>query len=101
MVFIARQEPFICVHCQDSITPLKHGSYRNHCPKCLHSLHVDLNGPGDRLATCLGAMKPIGLDQTNKKGYVLIHKCTICKKISRNKAAPDDELEKITPNIFE
>lgn len=37
-------------------------------------------------------MKPIGLDQESKKGFVLIHECLECGKISRNRAAPDDEL---------
>lgn len=101
MVFIARQEPFTCVHCGKHVLPLEHGSYRNHCPDCLFSQHVDLHGPGDRESDCLGPMKPVGIDHTNKKGYVLVQECTICHKVSRNKAAPDDKLETFTPNIYE
>jgi len=40
-------------------------------------------------------MEPISLDQSGKKGFVIIHKCTTCKIEKRNKAAPDDELGSI------
>jgi hypothetical protein len=92
MVFIARQEPFICEHCKKEVSPLPHGSYRNHCPFCLYSKHVDDQGPGDRASLCQGLMEPVGLDQVSGKGWLLIHRCTICKKEIRNKAAPDDDL---------
>ncbi len=92
MIFIAREERFICQACGKHIEPLGKGTYRNHCPKCLHSLHVDDLGPGDRASKCLGIMEPIGIDQESKKGFVLIHQCKKCKKVSRNRAAVDDDL---------
>lgn len=90
--FIAREEPFTCIHCGKSVEPLERGTYRNHCPFCLRSKHVDLHGPGDRESGCQGTMHPIALDQDSKKGWVIIFECETCHKQGRNKAAPDDDL---------
>jgi len=92
MIFLPRQEPFICEHCRTSVVPLKHGTYRNHCPTCLWSKHVDSEGPGDRSSTCGGMMAPVSLDFRSKKGWILIHECEKCGKRVPNKAAPDDDL---------
>lgn len=80
---------FVCKHCGQAVKPLTSGSYRNHCPFCLYSKHVDVI-PGDRLATCHGLMEPIAVDQSAKKGWILIHQCEACGKIQRNKAALED-----------
>ena len=82
----------MCEHCGKQVSPLEHGTYRNHCPHCLHSKHVDAQGPGDRASVCGGLMEPIGLDQDGKKGFVILHRCTKCSIERRNKAAPDDDL---------
>ena len=85
---------FICANCGAVVEPLGYTS-RNHCPKCLCSLHVDVN-PGDRAAGCGGIMRPIRVETDAKRGYVIVHKCEKCGHISRNKAAhnapvqPDD-----------
>lgn len=92
MTFIARQEPFICEHCHRDVSPLDTGSYRNHCPYCLYSKHVDAEGPGDRASLCLALMSPVSLDQNGKKGWMILHRCTRCGKEIFNKAAPDDAL---------
>ena len=92
MPFIARQEPFTCEHCKKSVSPLETGSYRNHCPYCLYSKHVDEEGPGDRAATCSGMMKPVGIDQKSGKGFIVIHRCEQCGKEIPNRAAVDDDL---------
>ena len=92
MPFIARQEPFTCEHCGVDVEPLTNGSYRNHCPVCLYSKCVDRDGPGDRLSTCQGLMKPIGLDYRRNKGWMIIHKCIKCSKEIPNIAADDDDL---------
>ena len=39
---------FNCEHCGKEVLPLSDGSYRNHCPYCLYSKHVDIV-LGDRL----------------------------------------------------
>ena len=92
MVFIARQEPFTCEHCYANVKPLENGSYRNHCPKCLWSRHVDKDGPGDRASTCKSMMKPVGLDYRKKKGWMIVHQCIACSKEIPNMTACDDDL---------
>ena len=79
---------FTCVHCGELILPLTNGSYRNHCPFCLHSLHVD-NQPGDRLNGCLGLMKPVGLKYHSKKGWQIVHRCQKCGIEKVNRTATD------------
>ena len=92
--FLKNDSGFICANCGFHVEPLGSSS-RNHCPKCLCSLHVDIN-PGDRQNPCGGIMKPISVETDPKKGYVIVHKCTKCGEIRRNKAAygvkkqPDD-----------
>ena len=90
--FIPRQEPFTCDHCGAGVAPIKNGSYRNHCPHCLFSKHVDLEGHGDRKSPCGGLMMPVQLNQSGKKGWVITHECTQCGKKINNKAAEDDNL---------
>jgi RNHCP domain len=92
MVFIARQEPFDCENCRTPVQPLPQGSYRNHCPKCLCSKHVDAAGPGDRASTCGGVMDPISLDYKGSKGWIVVHECRKCGKMIPNITAPDDDL---------
>lgn len=92
MPFIARQEAFTCEHCGKHVEELAHGSYRNHCPFCLWSKHVDRDGPGDRASACTALMEPIGLDYRGKKGWMIDHRCTVCGKRIPNIAAPDDAI---------
>lgn len=96
MVFIARQEPFVCEHCGERVEPLERGSYRNHCPFCLYSKHLDGDGPGDRASQCQGLMEPAGFEFQAKKGWMVAHLCTKCGKRIPNKTAPDDHLEQVS-----
>ena len=98
MPFIARQEPFVCEHCHAEVLPLEKGTYRNHCPVCLWSKHVDKDGPGDRLSECLGLMEPTGMDHDGKRGWMIVHKCVKCGKKIPNKVAPDDDDTKFPKN---
>ena len=92
--FKKNDDSFICANCGYEVKPLGYSS-RNHCPKCLWSLHVDEN-PGDRANECRGKMEPIKVETDSKKGYVIVHRCTKCGAIKRNRAAheakeqPDD-----------
>ncbi|MFS1515842.1 RNHCP domain-containing protein [Bacillus sp. SCS-151] len=79
---------FQCENCREQVTPLTNGSFRNHCPYCLYSKHLDIQ-PGDRASDCYGLMVPIGLDYSNKKGYQIVHECTKCGKVGKNKVATD------------
>lgn len=79
---------FTCLHCGAEVLPVTNGSYRNHCPFCLYSRHVDVV-PGDRQNDCGGQMEPVGVRYHSKKGYQIEHRCTICGTVQINKAAVD------------
>lgn len=75
---------FVCEHCGQRVLPVMNGSYRNHCPFCLYSKHMD-SEPGDRQCRCHGLMKPTGVTYHTKKGFQIIHECLKCgqKKVNR------------------
>ncbi|WP_300343757.1 RNHCP domain-containing protein [Nesterenkonia sp.] len=85
---------FRCTRCGAGVAPHTAGSYRNHCPHCLWSRHVD-ELPGDRAAECGAPMEPVGVDYSGKKGYILLHRCTACGAQDRNKLAPDDDMDRV------
>jgi len=82
---------FICQNCGKEVLPLGYTS-RNHCPFCLWSLHLDVN-PGDRASECGGKMEPVRVEIDSKKGYVIIHKCTKCGEIRRNRTAHEASVQ--------
>ncbi len=90
----AEDTAFTCAQCGRAVVRHPAGSYRNHCPWCLFSRHVDVS-PGDRASTCLGLMTLIGLEHSGKKGFVLLHRCERCGHVDRNKAAPDDDVDRL------
>ncbi|GAB3187726.1 RNHCP domain-containing protein [Nesterenkonia suensis] len=90
----AENTGFCCGHCGRGVSPQSGGSYRNHCPYCLHSRHVD-RLPGDRAADCGAVMAPVGVDHSGKKGFILIHRCTACGQVDRNRLAPDDDMDAV------
>lgn len=86
---------FTCAHCGASVSPLTNGSYRNHCPFCLWSVHVDDARPGDRASVCFGLMRPVEL-VSKRKGWQVVHRCTRCGKTQPNKvAASTDQADDI------
>lgn len=89
-----KNTPFICMICNQDVRALENGSYRNHCPFCLGSIHVD-NKPGDRNSTCNGFMAACRLKYNGKKGWQIIHRCQKCgvekaNKIAEEGSQPDD-----------
>ncbi|WP_420594633.1 RNHCP domain-containing protein [Deinococcus sp.] len=86
---IGTNTAFTCAHCGLEVQPLTNGSVRNHCPGCLHSLHLDVF-PGDRASDCGGLLQPVGVEQHSKKGWMIVHRCQRCGHDGRNKAALDD-----------
>ena len=90
--FTMRDEEFICENCLKKVTKLQYTS-RDHCPFCLYSKHVDIN-PGDRLNTCQGLLKPIGIEKY-KNTYKIIYTCQLCKKSHKNIMASDDNMNEI------
>ncbi|MEK7524045.1 MAG: RNHCP domain-containing protein [Patescibacteria group bacterium] len=89
--FKKHNEGFICQKCGEQNPPAVK-SERNHCRKCLFSLHVDLETPGDRASQCEALMEPISLDHRGNKGFMILHRCQKCRKEMWNRAAEDDEL---------
>lgn len=80
---------FVCTNCGKEVSPLGYTS-RDHCPHCLHSIHVDII-PGDRANECCGLLVPIAVENNPKKGYVIVYKCSKCGEEKRNKSAEDDD----------
>lgn len=87
---------FICKKCGKDVLPLSSGGYRNHCPFCLNSLHLD-NIPGDRQADCGGLMSPVSVKLTGNKGLQILHKCELCGFERLNMTSDD----KIQPDNFD
>jgi hypothetical protein len=79
-----------CVHCQQPFPPQAAGTrHRNHCPRCLWSLHLD-EQPGDRRAACRGLMEPIAVWVRKNGEWAIVHRCVVCGVIRINRIAGDD-----------
>ena len=86
-------EEFTCYNCGKEVKPLGYTA-RDHCPNCLHSLHLDIN-PGDRASDCKGHLIPIGIEKNKKRGYKILYKCEKCGINTKNIMATDDNMEQI------
>lgn len=95
-----RAESFRCQHCSFDVPMHAVGStQRNHCPRCLWSRHVD-EEVGDRRATCLASMEPVGLSlKANGGELMLVHRCCGCGKVGRNRLSGDDDT-KVVEEVF-
>jgi DNA-directed RNA polymerase subunit RPC12/RpoP len=101
------QDRFICMQCGAVVhtQPMISGvQNRNHCPYCLSSRHMDHAQAGDRLSPCKGIMLPIGLTvKPSRNKYrlkapgelMLIHRCNECGKLSINRLAADDLVNRL------
>ena len=96
--FSKNDSGFICKNCGFEVKPLGYTS-RNHCPKCLYSLHVDDN-PGDRASDCGGLLEPVFAETDPKHGFVIVHKCKKCGAIRRNKAAHEAKVQPDDINLI-
>ena len=83
--FQKKDEGFRCVNCGYEVLPNSVTS-RDHCPRCLTSLHVDIM-PGDRANPCRGVLRPISANPHPKKGFQIVYRCEKCGALHRNKAA--------------
>jgi hypothetical protein len=85
-----RVAEFRCKRC-GCITPESGAgsAHRNHCPQCLHSVHLDDN-PGDRAAECGAVMEPVAVWVRGDGEWALIHRCKDCGTLSSNRIAADD-----------
>ncbi len=89
---IPRDESFVCVACGRDV-PKGGRRPRDHCPHCLHSVHVDVV-PGDRAADCAGLLVPVAIVASGK-GAMIEYRCARCGAARRNRvlddlAVPDD-----------
>ena len=72
--------------------PPSGGRQRNHCPYCLHSLHVDGRTPGDRASGCRALMAPTGVFARPNGEQALVHRCLGCGFERHNRVAADDDV---------
>jgi len=89
---VARDEAFTCVNCGAAVTPAGRTA-RDHCPRCLHSVHVDVV-PGDRAAGCGGLLVPVDAVRRGDR-FHLTYRCRRCGAERHNRAIlevddPDD-----------
>jgi hypothetical protein len=84
-------QAFRCRKCKQFIgAPASGGRHRNHCPNCLHSLHVDLKHPGDRRSECGALMRPRGIIERRNGEQMILHECLGCGKTQPTRVAADD-----------
>ena len=88
-------DAFLCASCGAAVPPRRPsdagpGGLRNHCPRCLASLHVDELLPGDRASGCHGVMEPVGL-RTRHGELQVLQRCRACRRQHWNVVAPDDD----------
>ena len=89
---ITINEGFRCKHCAFDVPPAPGSLVRNHCPRCLRSLHVDGEVPGDRESPCGGLMDPE--NPTLSEGeFRITHRCRSCGFTRRNRLATDLSIE--------
>lgn len=97
---VKRNDGFVCKFCGQKVPPSK-SSCRDHCNKCLWSLHVDIS-PGDRQNPCQGNLRPAGLDFKEGKQRV-VYKCESCGQKLFCVIADDDSREallQISTNVW-
>ena len=86
-------DAFLCAHCGSTVPGEAPGTQqRNHCPRCLRSLHVDIT-VGDRRSLCGGVMDPISVWVRRGAEVALLHRCQRCGVIRSNRIAGDDDPE--------
>ena len=89
---IVINDGFDCAHCGFAVPPAPGSAVRNHCPRCLRTVHLDEHVPGDRLSNCLGIMDP---EQASLAEGVfrVTHRCRRCGFCRRNRLATDWAVE--------
>lgn len=80
-------ESFTCTICGKKVEKLGYTA-RDHCPYCLHSIHVD-NNPGDRECNCKGVLVPKGIVKY-RNTYKIAYQCLKCGMSKVNIVADDD-----------
>jgi len=108
----SQENVFTCMHCNADVytqAMISGVQNRNHCTYCLRSRHVDHAHAGDRMSACKAVMQPIGLTVKpgrNKYGrmaygeLMLVHRCKECGKLSINRLAADDQVERLMETFY-
>ena len=89
--FTKINEQFSCANCGYNV-PIARSTCRDHCPKCLWSLHVDVN-PGDRASNCGGLLEPKSYSANPKKGWMIHYLCRKCGMQRVNRFLENDAFE--------
>lgn len=84
---VRRDETFQCVFCGLAV-PQGGRTVRDHCPRCLRSVHVDVV-PGDRAAGCGGVLEPVSVRIGGRAEATLTFRCARCGAIRRNRCLLD------------
>ncbi|MFG1942898.1 RNHCP domain-containing protein [Nonomuraea sp. NPDC048826] len=83
-------DTFTCVRCGLTVTgTAPGGGRRNHCPSCLHSLHVFDRAEGGP-SECGSRMAPISIAVLRGGDWMIIHRCTRCGELTSNPISGDD-----------
>ena len=90
MGFKRTVEDFTCLHCGAAN---RGDGYTNHCSRCLHSRHVDVE-PGDRAAGCGGLMEPVEVHVRGDR-VTLVHRCVACGHVHRCRTSPGDDWDAV------
>lgn len=92
---IIHDSAFVCRSCGHAAPRAGSGTrHRNHCPRCLFSLHLDA-APGDRLAACGGLMEPVAVWVRKGGEWAIIHRCRECGALASNRVAGDDNAARL------
>lgn len=84
------EDHFYCSHCKQLVCNTISGTnQRNHCPKCLWSLHVDFQ-IGDRRSVCQSPMEPVAVWVKANGEWSIVHRCKGCGALRANRIAGDD-----------
>lgn len=87
---ILKTETFSCVRCGLTVSARDAGDgLRNHCPSCLHSLHVRDHVRGGP-STCRGRMSPISIAVLRTGDWTVVHRCVRCDELTSSPVAADD-----------
>ncbi|MEW2353128.1 RNHCP domain-containing protein [Spirillospora sp. NPDC029432] len=82
-------ETFRCVRCGLSVTAHSpDGARRNHCPGCLHSLHVRDRDGGP--SECRSRMAPISIAVLRDGDWMIVHRCARCGVLTSSPISGDD-----------
>lgn len=85
------QEKFTCIVCGEIISGTERGQQRDHCPRCLTSIHTDQQA-GDGASLCKGTMEVIAIWIDENGEWNLVHRCRSCQTLRVSRIAADDNI---------